>query len=45
MICLTCTAAGTANHVGDYSIALVLHQECKGCECQHKTGAGYFKKA
>ena len=44
MICVSCKAAGTANNAGDYSIAIVLHQSCTKCECQHKTGAGWYKK-
>lgn len=44
MICVPCRAAGTANSAGDYSIAITLHQGCTKCECQHKTGAGWYKK-
>jgi hypothetical protein len=43
MICVSCRAAGTANGAGDYAIAVVLHQGCTKCECQHKTGAGWYK--
>lgn len=44
MICVSCRAAGTANSAGDYAIAVVLHQSCTKCECQHKTGEGWYKK-
>jgi hypothetical protein len=45
MICNNCTAGGTANSVGDVSIAIVFHAECEyaDCCCQHKTGT-YTKK-
>lgn len=40
MICNKCRAAGTANSVGDVSIAVMFHAECEyvDCYCQHKTG-------
>jgi hypothetical protein len=44
MICTSCKAAGTANSVGDYSIAIMLHQGCTNCPCQHRTGSGLYKK-
>ena len=45
MICVKCRAAGTANSVGDVSIAVMFHAECLyvDCCCQHKTG-NYTKK-
>lgn len=43
MICTKCSAAGNANKSGDIYIAIGLHDQCSGCECQHKTGTGYFK--
>ena len=43
MICDKCTAAGMANKNGETYIAIGLHDQCKDCECQHKTGTGYFK--
>ena len=45
MICVKCRAAGTANSVGDTSIAVMFHAEClyADCCCQHKTGK-YVKK-
>ena len=45
MICTTCTAGATANTVGDTTVSAILHGQCKGCECQHKTGEGWFKQA
>jgi hypothetical protein len=44
MICVSCRAAGTANSVGDYAIAAMLHEGCTNCYCQHKTGANLYKK-
>ena len=44
MICDKCTAAGMANKNGETYIAIGLHDQCKGCYCQHKTGTGYYKK-
>jgi hypothetical protein len=44
MICEKCTAGGEANKLGDIYIAIGLHDLCKGCECQHKTGDGWYKK-
>lgn len=43
MICDKCTAGGVANSLGETYIAIGLHDQCKGCYCQHKTGTGYFK--
>lgn len=44
MICSKCTAAGNANQINETYISIGLHEQCKGCECQHKTGTGYYKK-
>lgn len=44
MICQPCCAAGLANSMGDTMIAIMLHQNCKNCECQHKTGQHWIKK-
>lgn len=44
MICDKCTAGGMANQMKETYIAIALHDQCKGCECQHKTGEGYYKK-
>ena len=43
MICDKCTAAGMANKTGDLYWAIGLHDQCKGCYCQHKTGTGWIK--
>jgi hypothetical protein len=43
MICDKCTAGGAANKSGNTYIAIGLHALCKGCECQHKTGDGWYK--
>ena len=43
MICEKCLAAGEANKLKDTYIAIGLHDQCKGCECQHKTGEGWYK--
>ena len=45
MICTKCTAGGKANQTGEgVWIVIALHELCTGCECQHKTGAGHYKK-
>lgn len=44
MICEKCTSGGKANQMGETYIAIGLHQHCTGCECQHKTGEGWYKK-
>lgn len=43
MICQSCQIAGERNQLGDTTIAKSLHEACKGCECQHKLGAGWHK--
>ena len=45
MMCRKCIAGGTANAVGDYGTAHLLHANCeyKDCPCQHKVGAGWVK--
>jgi hypothetical protein len=44
MICTKCTAAGVANQMKETYICLKLHEQCTGCECQHKQGEGWYKK-
>ena len=44
MICTKCTAGGKANQMKETYIAIGLHDQCTGCECQHKVGTGYYKK-
>jgi hypothetical protein len=44
MICDKCKAGGNANKTGDLYWAIGLHDQCKGCPCQHKTGDGWYKK-
>ena len=44
MTCTKCKAAGVANSMGETYIAIGLHDQCKGCPCQHKTGDGWYKK-
>jgi hypothetical protein len=44
VICTKCLAAGEANKNRETYIAIGLHDQCKGCECQHKTGEGWYKK-
>lgn len=38
MICSSCAWAGFRNQIGDTKMAQNLHDECKGCTCQHKIG-------
>lgn len=38
MICQPCQFAGEANSHENYTTAELLHRDCKGCDCQHKTG-------
>jgi hypothetical protein len=44
VICDSCAWAGFRNSVGDTTLAKALHEHGKGCECQHKTGAGWAIK-
>jgi hypothetical protein len=44
MICDTCCIAGELNARGKVNDALDMHKGCKGCECQHKIGAGWFAR-
>ena len=44
MICEKCTAGGAANKMKETYIAIMLHEQCTGCVCQHKTGEGWHKK-
>jgi len=42
MICLTCREAAEMNSLEKTKEAKKLHKKCKDCECQHKTGQGWF---
>lgn len=44
MICSSCAWAAERNRVSDIKTAKELHESCKGCVCQHKTGDGWVKK-
>jgi hypothetical protein len=44
MICKSCAWGAHKNEIGDTHTAQELHAECKGCDCQHKTGSGWTKK-
>ena len=45
MICASCAWAGFRNQIGDTKMAQNLHDECKGCTCQHKIGRGWIKRS
>lgn len=42
MICEYCCIAANLNTRGKVNDAMDLHKGCKGCECQHKVGTGWF---
>ncbi len=42
MICQPCQTAGELNSQQKIKEATKLHKKCKDCECQHKTGTGWF---
>ena len=42
MICEECIKAGEENGAGHFKRSSNHHEKCKGCECQHKTGHGWF---
>ena len=44
MICSSCSWAGFRNQIGDTKLAQELHENCKGCDRQHKIGIGWVKK-
>jgi hypothetical protein len=44
MICDSCCIAGELNSRGKVNDALDMHNGCKGCECQHKIGTGWFAR-
>ena len=44
MICLTCREAARLNSQQMIKEAKKLHKKCKDCECQHKTGTGWFAR-
>jgi hypothetical protein len=45
MICWNCSQAGDLNAGGSPAQAIMYHDQCKGCECQHQTGEGHFPKS
>lgn len=44
MICTKCIAGGVANQIQETYMSISLHDQCTGCDCQHKTGTGWIKK-
>jgi hypothetical protein len=42
MICQECKTAGDLNSQNQKTKAYRSHNKCKGCECQHKVGTGWF---
>jgi hypothetical protein len=42
MICSTCKEAAEMSSQQKIKEATKLHKKCKDCECQHKTGPGWF---
>lgn len=46
MICHYCTSGGELNKLNQFKRAKNMHNKCKGdCNCQHKTGPEYGKRA
>ena len=46
MMCDKCKQAGALNSIKEYAHATAVHVECEyvDCVCQHKVGAGWYKK-
>ena len=46
MMCDKCKQAGALNSIKEYAHANAVHIECEyvDCVCQHKVGAGWYKK-
>lgn len=43
MICTSCQIGGDRNTLGDTHLAKSMHEACKGCECQHQIGRGWWR--
>ena len=44
MICDPCKTGAYFNSQHKTKDAKDFHNNCKGCECQHKTGVGWFAR-
>jgi len=44
MICDSCKTGAYFNSQHKTKDAQDFHNNCKGCECQHKTGVGWFAR-
>ena len=44
MICQQCQIAANLNSQNEPKKASKEHKKCKGCECQHKVGTGWFAR-